>query len=89
MIELIVVAQLLDCHPTPEGLNLPIAWRMVEGRKCWYTGPRKHPKEQLRLQPLRSKPSEQPSGIDTLHPRFQPTPIDSEFEMRWRALEDK
>jgi hypothetical protein len=72
MLEMLVIAQLacVDIYP---GERRPLDWsyRTVDGKKCWYQGPRMMPKSNLKWV------IEEPV----------PMTVPNEFELRWRGLE--
>jgi hypothetical protein len=80
---LALLCQILDCHPEYPGYTGDLwSWRMIEGRKCWYAGPRKLPKERLRW----AKPREEEPPTWIVNPPPPAAPVDEEFELRWRGL---
>jgi hypothetical protein len=80
MLELLVIAQ-LACVETYPGEKRPLDWsyRTVDGKKCWYQGPRMMPKSGLRWE---YEPMPTIKAPDIMIP--EPEDDDGTFESRWR-----
>jgi hypothetical protein len=80
MFEILLIAQ-LACVETYPGAKRPLDWsyRTVEGRKCWYQGPRMMPKDKL----MWERPDEMPTitAPDIIAP--EPPDDDGTFLSRW------
>lgn len=76
MLELLVITQLV-CVDTYPGAKRPLDWsyRTIDGKKCWYQGPRMMPKDKLFWEmPV-------PSAPDIM---IEEPEDDGSFQSRWR-----
>jgi hypothetical protein len=55
----------IDCHVKPPGdRNGKWAWRLIDGRQCWYQGERGLPKSELRWPPEEEQEPEPKPTVD-------------------------
>ena len=81
-----VAAPQLKCHVSPPQVPEQRSWLTVDGRKCWYIGPRKIDRSLLyweREQPIEIE--EMPLPVPS--PAIRAEDI-SEFEDRWAGIYD-
>jgi hypothetical protein len=77
----------IKCQPTPPQANEQVSWRTIDGRRCWYIGPRKIDKSLLFWEP--EKPLEiEEMPLPTPAPPIRAEELPSEFQDRWDGLYD-
>jgi hypothetical protein len=79
-------AEIKKCYLSPPQAEEQRSWRMIDGKKCWYIGPRKMDKSLLKWEP------EQPVESEPMPLPVEAPPVraegPSEFEDRWQGLYD-
>jgi len=81
---------IVECH-AEKGYGSGWSWREIDGRRCWYIGPRDKPKSELRWHPRPFVPPRRervPVKIESDSPRPDgPPPAEpGAFDRRWLEL---
>jgi hypothetical protein len=74
-------AQAIECRSNPQNKSY-WAWRMIDGRQCWYEG-----KPGLSQSLLHWPATAKPTQAQSPEPELQPL-HDGSFEARWKSMFD-